>query len=31
MTIKKVRRGSIVYTDKFHGYDSLVPNQANIE
>ena len=24
MTIKKVRRGSIVYTDKFHGYDSLV-------
>lgn len=24
MTIKKVRRGSIVYTDKFHSYDSLV-------
>jgi len=24
MTIKKVRRGSIVYTDKFHCYDSLV-------
>lgn len=24
MTIKKVRRGSILYTDKFHGYDSLV-------
>jgi len=24
MTIKKVRRGSIVYTDKFRGYDSLV-------
>jgi len=24
MTIKKVRCGSIVYTDKFHGYDSLV-------
>lgn len=24
MTIKKVRRGSIVYTDKFHCYDSLM-------
>lgn len=24
MTIKKVRRGSIVYTDKFHSYDSLM-------
>ena len=24
MTIKKVSRGSIVCTDKFHGYDSLV-------
>ena len=24
MTIKKVRRGSSVYTDNFHGYDSLV-------
>lgn len=23
-TVKKVRRGSIVYTDKWHGYDSLV-------
>ena len=24
MTIKKVRRGSIVYTDKFRGYDALM-------
>jgi len=24
MTIKKVRRGSIVYTDKYHSYDSLM-------
>jgi transposase len=24
MTLKKVRRGSIVYTDKFHCYDSLM-------
>jgi len=24
MTVKKVRRGSIVYTDKFHVYDSLM-------
>ncbi len=23
-TVKKVRRGSIVYTDKWHGYDSLM-------
>ena len=23
-TIKKVRRGSLIYTDKFKGYDSLV-------
>lgn len=25
-TIKKVRKGSIVYTDKWHGYDSLIFN-----
>jgi transposase len=24
MTVKKVRRGSIVYTDKFRGYDALM-------
>ncbi|MCX5834980.1 MAG: IS1595 family transposase [Deltaproteobacteria bacterium] len=24
LTVKKVRRGSIVYTDKFHSYDSLM-------
>lgn len=24
MTIKTVRRGSIVYTDKFRGYDALM-------
>lgn len=24
MTVKTVRRGSIVYTDKFRGYDSLM-------
>ena len=24
LTLKKVRRGSIVYTDKFRGYDSLM-------
>jgi transposase len=24
MTVKTVKRGSIVYTDKFHGYDALM-------
>ena len=24
LTVKKVRRGSVVYTDKFHSYDSLM-------
>ena len=29
-TVKKVRRGSIVYTDKWKGYDSLMFSDTSI-